>query len=92
MWSPEIGEKLLVQCEVDNIQDDFAVAILKNNMIVGHVEISRVCWYFLQKNSSKLTCIVSGSRRRSGSSVRLHFQRKTKHLDWMITVFAKLKA
>ena len=45
VWSPYISEELLVECEVDNIQDDFAVAILKNSMIVGHLqqEISSVC-------------------------------------------------
>ena len=49
VWSSYIGEEWLVECEVDNIQDDFAVAILKNSMIVDHVprEISRVCWYVL---------------------------------------------
>ena len=58
-----VGEELLVQC------DDFTVriAILKNGMIVDHVqqELSRVCWYFLQKNGSKMTWIVSGCRRQS---------------------------
>ena len=37
VWSPYIGEELLVQCEVDIIQDDFAVAIMKTGMIIGHV-------------------------------------------------------
>ena len=37
MWSPYIKEELLVECDVDNIQDGFAVAILKNSMIIGHV-------------------------------------------------------
>ena len=37
VWCPYIEEELLVECEVDNIQDGFAVAILKNSMIVGHV-------------------------------------------------------
>ena len=55
VWSPYIGEKLLVECEVHNIQDDFAVAILKNSMIVGHMprEISRVWWHSLQKNAEE---------------------------------------
>ena len=46
VWSPYVGEELLVQREVDDIQDDFAVAILKNGMIVAHMprEISRACW------------------------------------------------
>ena len=29
-WSPYIGEELPVQCEVNNIHDDFVVAVLKN--------------------------------------------------------------
>ena len=66
-WSLYIGEELPVQCEVNNIHDDFAVAVLKNSNTVGHVqqEISRVCWYFLHKSGSEMTCIVNGDRRRS---------------------------
>ena len=37
MWSPYVGEELLVECKINNIQDDFAVAIMKNGMIIGHV-------------------------------------------------------
>ena len=57
-WSPYIREELPVQCEVNNIHDDFAVAVLKNSTTVGHVpqEISRVCWYFLHKSGSEKTC------------------------------------
>ena len=66
-WSPYIGEELPVQREVNNIHNDFAVAVLKNGNTVGHVprEISRVCWYFLHKSGSEMTCIVNGHRRRS---------------------------
>jgi len=47
-----------VQREVNSIHDDFAVAVLKNSSTVGHVpqEISRVCWYFLHKSGSEMTC------------------------------------
>ena len=34
-WSPYIGEELPVQCEVNNIHDDFAVAVLKNSNILS---------------------------------------------------------
>ena len=87
-WSPYIGEELPVQCEVNNIHDDFAVAVLKNSNTVGHVprEISRVCWYFLHKSGSEMTCIVNGDRRRSEvdgkglvvPSSCVHLQRETK--------------
>ena len=50
----------------------------------------------MQKSDSEMTCIISGSRRqsdvgrkRTGSSVCLQFQRKTKHLARLIAVFAK---
>ena len=36
-WSPYIGEELPVQREVNNIHDDFAVAVLKNSNSIGHV-------------------------------------------------------
>ena len=57
-WSPYIGEVLPVQREVNSIHDYFAVAVLKNSSTVGHVprEISRVCWYFLHKSGSEMTC------------------------------------
>ena len=51
-------KKLLVECEVANIQEDFTVAIPKNRMIIGQLP-RKICWYFLQKNGSKTTCIVS---------------------------------
>jgi len=53
-----------------NIHDDFAVAILKNSNIVGHVPRD-ISWYFLQKSGSEMTRIVnvngdySASERRS---------------------------
>ena len=98
-WSPYIGEELPVQREVNNIHDDFAVAVLKNGNTVGHVprEISRVCWYFLHKSGSEMTCIVNGHRRRSevdGKGLVVPcmyiFRGKQKHLDRLINLFAEL--
>ena len=100
-WSPYIGEELPVQREVNNIHDDFAVAVLKNGNTVGHVprEISRVCWYFLHKSGSEMTCIVNGDRRRSEVDEKglvvpcvYIFRGKQKHLDRLINLFAKLAA
>ena len=99
LWSPYIGEELSVQCEVNNIHDDFAVAVLKNSNTVGHVprEISRVCWYFLHKTGSEMTCIVNGDRRRSevdGKGLVVPcvyiFKGKQKHLERLTNLFAKL--
>ena len=82
-----------------NIHDDFAVAVLKNSNTVGHVprETSRVCWYFLHKSGSEMTCIVNGDRRRSevdGKGLVVPcvyiFKGKQKHLERLINLFAKL--
>ena len=99
-WSPYIGEELPVQREVNNIHDDFAVAVLKNGNTVGHVprEISRVCWYFLHKSGSEMTCIVNGDRRSEVDGKGLVvpcvyiFRGKQKHLNRLINLFAKLAA
>ena len=100
-WSPYIGEELPVQREVNNIHDDFAVAVLKNDNTVGHVpwKISRVCRYFLHKSGSEMTCIVNGDRRHSevdGKGLVVPcvyiFRGKQKHLDRLINLFAKLAA
>ena len=59
-WSPYIGEELPVQREVNNIHDDFAVAVLKNGNTVGHVprEISRVCCFTDYYSLTERTCNV----------------------------------
>ena len=51
-WTPIIGEDLCVQIEEPNTFDRFAVAVLKDGVIVGHVprELARLtCWYFSPK-------------------------------------------
>jgi len=98
-WSPYIGEELPVQREVNSIHNYFAVAVLKNSNTVDHVprEISRVCWYFLHKSGSEMTCIVNGDRRRSEVDGKILvvpcvyiFKGKQKHLVRLIKLFAKL--
>ena len=57
-----------MQCarESDNSNDRYAVAVRKNNAVVGHVprKISRVCALFLERNGA-ITCTITGPRRRS---------------------------
>ena len=74
--------------------------VWKDDTIVGRVprEISRVCcFFFLQKSSSEMTCQVDGNRRRSAMGKGLVipcvyvFRGKQKHLDRLISVFAKLE-
>ena len=93
-WSPYIGEELPVQREVNNIHDDFAVAVLKNGNTVGHVprEISRVCWYFLHKSGSEMTSMVTEDVLKLMGKDSWFRACKQKHLDRLINLFAKLAA
>ena len=45
IWSHYIGESLKTQVEPDNVHDKYAVKVLKNETVVGHVltEMSRYC-------------------------------------------------
>ena len=44
-WSASVGEILFCQREERNVEDPFAVSIVRNGVIVGHVprKISCVC-------------------------------------------------
>ena len=48
LWTPAIDEMLQVVQEEMNNQDEYAIAIIKEERIVGHVprEVSRICAFF----------------------------------------------
>ena len=48
LWTAPLGEILFCQWETDNRHDRFAVAIIKDSKVVGHVhrEISSICFFF----------------------------------------------
>ena len=50
IWAPFTGEQLSLQAEEDNKHDKYAVAVLKDDYVVGHVPraISRLFHFFLQ--------------------------------------------
>ena len=50
VWTPVIGEELLVEREVGNQHDQHGVAVVKAGDIVGHMphSISRVSCFFLK--------------------------------------------
>ena len=51
VWKPTIGKKLQVDQELGNEADKFAVKVVKNNEIVGHLprEYLRNLWYFIAR-------------------------------------------
>ena len=57
-WTPEIGDAFQVKTEEENRHDRFAVAVVVNSNVVGHVprEFSKSVFYFIKNNG-----IVNGS-------------------------------
>ena len=47
VWTPHVGEILSTRKEAGNHHDRFAVAVLKDDRIVGHIprEVSKTAWY-----------------------------------------------
>ena len=61
VWTPYSGEVLTVEPET---RDQYAVAILNNDSVVGHVprEMSRICYYFIRSGGS-IDCKITGKRK-----------------------------
>ncbi len=66
IWIGVVGEELPCQWETVNPRDPFAVAVLRDDAIVGHIprKISSICSLFLRRNGL-ISCQVTGSRRYS---------------------------
>ena len=64
IWSPFVGEILNVQQEVHNAKYRFAVVVVKNETIIGHVprEVLLLFWYFIEHDGT-ITCEVIGLRK-----------------------------
>lgn len=66
IWEAAVGEELVCQRETANLSDHYAVAVVKDGVIVGHLpkKISRLCSLFIRRGGA-ISCRVSGSRRYS---------------------------
>jgi len=49
---PEIGETLHCEQEWSNHEDPYAVSVMKDDTIIGHVPCEKLCvvWYFIEQN------------------------------------------
>ena len=56
-WAPEEGEMLQCSRETDNVDDRYAVAMMKHGYVVGHVPrvISTPCAIFIRRGGSIYT-------------------------------------
>ena len=63
-WTPTIGETLICKREPENPTDSYAVAVMANSIVVGHVPrntcISTACSLFLHRNKSTVHCTIIG--------------------------------
>ena len=64
VWTPFIGETLSLRIEDGNEQDYFAVAVIKNDNIVGHTprQFSRVLYFFLSHDGT-IDAEITGHRK-----------------------------
>lgn len=64
VWTPVIGEELQTKLEQNNEHDRHAVAVMRDDQIVGHLprSISRVSRFFLSRGGV-IVCRVTGKRR-----------------------------
>ena len=71
IWEAEDGEVLLCKREIGNRHDLYAVATVKDDVVVGHVprRISLVCAIFIRRGGC-ITCRVTERRRYSADLVQ----------------------
>ena len=70
IWTPVVGEELPCKREAGNSHDSFAVAVVKDHVVVGLLprKLSAIFWSFLRNGS--ITCIITGIRRYSRDLVQ----------------------
>ena len=66
VWTPYVGEELILKTEDTNLYDKHAVAAMKDDAIVGHMprSLSGISWFFL-KSGGHITCVVFSQKWRS---------------------------
>ena len=71
IWTPVINEILSCSQEHDNSEDPFAVSVIKDGDIVGHVprEVSCIVLYFIEHDGI-VDCQVSG-RKKHGKGLEV---------------------
>jgi len=66
VWEASLGETMVCAIESENAFDPFAVSVVRDGEIIGHVprKISAACSLFLRHHGS-ITCQVTGRRQFS---------------------------
>ena len=71
IWNPVDGAVLVCTRETDNPHDNYAVSIIRNSYVVGHVPLglSKTFSNFLSLPVSTMLCIVTGKRLNRGTGL-----------------------
>lgn len=82
-WTPSVGEVLPVRRELANEHDRFAVAVLKDGEVVGHIPrtLSKLTSFFLRYDGNVVFCEV----QVKGSTVEFNS-------EWKFCVFTSFMA
>ena len=64
IWTPEVGEELLVNHEYGNKHDERAIAVMKDSEIFGHLPhtVLHISSFFL-RHVGRIVCRVTGKWR-----------------------------
>ena len=73
LWTPRVGEMLLIKREPTNPKDSSAVAVMKEDEIVGHVHynITSLLSSFLKRDCNKGFAEVTGNALNRGAGYGL---------------------
>ena len=73
IWDPVDGSILVCTWETDNPHDNYAVSIIRNSYVVGHVPLglSKTFSNFLSLPASTMLCMVTGKRLNRGAGLGL---------------------
>ena len=57
IWNAAIGEVLVCEREPHNVEDRYAIAVKKDETVIGHLprNLSRVCSLFVRRGSGRLS-------------------------------------
>lgn len=73
VWTPSIGETLLLRREPDNPKDEHAVAVVTDGEVVGHIphNVSITVSHFLRRDYNKGFAEVTGHKVNRGAGYGL---------------------
>ena len=98
IWNPVDGEILVCTRETDNPHDNYAVSIIRNSCVVGHVplDLSKTYSNFFSLPASTMLCIVTGKRLNRGAGLGLEIpvmyqaSRHEKAIQWLEKTITKI--